>query len=67
MYVSPHLIEKSKPKVVDCLSLPFRQRRLEGYDLGLEHPKGHRHDDSISLEDAAAARLSGPGMDLHTW
>ena len=63
---SPHLIEQAKPKVVDCLGLPLGQWWLEGYDLGLEHAQGYRDDDSIGLEDAAAARLSSSSVYLHT-
>ena len=62
-----YLVEESKAKVVDGLSLPLWERRVEGDGIGLEHAQWEGHNHSISTENIGAPVVTGTSIHLHTY
>eukprot|EP00951_Prasinocladus_malaysianus_P001325 scaffold9076_cov36-Prasinocladus_malaysianus.AAC.1 len=54
-----NLVEVAKAELVDRLTLPARQRRVELHIPGLEHPKRHRDHSGVRPKG-----LAGPRHDL---
>ena len=64
-FAGTYLVEETKAEVVDGLSLPLWQGRIERDRVGLEHTQRKGHDHSIRTEDVRAPCLAGPSIHLH--